>query len=483
MFLVIALPTIIISTYTHTKYKDDEIKKMIKNKTNIINGLSVGLEKLVWENYDNILKDIVKNILKDKDIRKIKIYDNIKDSIIVEKNITYKCDNKENIYKLKKILYIKNNIYKNENIGYIKINFSDCQIQKELKDKKFNFYTIILIQILLSIIILLLLIKYKLLSPIIKLLENLQKMGQKKLSKPFIWEQKDEIGELGREIEKTRVALKNLFEQEEKIKKEIQNLDQKLYQQSKLASLGELIVIITHQWRQPLSTISGIVGNISINVESYDGKYIHNSMQKIEDNLQMLSNTMSNFISFYDEKNDSQNFNVKNTIQSCIDILSPHRHFNYELSINCKEDIVIYGEKNLFQQVILTILSNAIEQFKIKFKSSLSNLRNINKKDIAMLVEELKIKENENKPKISINILKYKKYISKIEIIDNAGGIDQNIIKDIFKAHTTTKKENKNNGLGLYIAKKIIDQRKESMKDANIYAQNIQDGAKFTIIY
>ena len=64
-----------------------------------------------------------------------------------------------------------------------------------------------------------------------------------------------------------------------------------------------------------------------------------------------------------------------------------------------------------------------------------------------------------------------------IEVSDNGGGIDVNIIDAIFNPYVTTKSDSYGTGIGLYIAKNIIETRMKG----SISVKNIASGASFTI--
>jgi len=243
-----------------------------------------------------------------------------------------------------------------------------------------------------------------------------------------------------------------------KLKNEVQKNNQKdkiLFQQSKSAALGELLGIIAHQWRHPLANINSntlLMVSKSMQNKNLSSKEIIEIVNEIETSTEFLSKTICEFTQFYSPDKKEYEFYLLRTINDCINIIFPSKSYKIDIQVNEIDTLVsTKGFKSLYQQVIVTILVNAIQQFEIK------NIEN---------------------PKITINISKYQN-MSKITITDNAKGIDKSLIDDIFKPYVSSKKTNISMGFGLYIAQNIVAQH----ENASIQADNVSDGAKFTIIF
>ncbi|RLA79773.1 MAG: hybrid sensor histidine kinase/response regulator [Epsilonproteobacteria bacterium] len=243
---------------------------------------------------------------------------------------------------------------------------------------------------------------------------------------------------------------------EKKIEKEIkksQEKDKMLFQQSKLISMGEMIQNIAHQWRQPLSQINAHVMSIESALYASSEatkKIIETDMNGIESLTQYMSNTINDFKDFFSKDKHKENFNLQESIHKSLDIIAGTLKFHdINIVLEVDENIVINGHKNELQQVILVILNNA--------------------KDILFL-------NKTDNAEITIEVIKIKNQY-KIDIIDNAGGIPEKIIDKVFDPYFTTKHETQGTGLGLYIAKMII----ESSLDGKLWVENTQDGACFSI--
>jgi len=212
-----------------------------------------------------------------------------------------------------------------------------------------------------------------------------------------------------------------------KLTQEKQKMQQSLLlQQSRLASMGEMISIIAHQWRQPLNFLS--VANM--NLEEMHKNHQDSQMLIRESNRQILymSNTIDSFRNFYNPSKEKKEFSIKESIESLFKIVSPSlKEAKIKTTLNIINDFTLYGNRNEFEQVLLNLINNA--------------------KD-ALIEKEIK------EPLIHIQIEQ-----SLITIEDNAKGIEKKNLKKIFDPYFSTKKDS--DGIGLYISKMIIEQEME----------------------
>jgi signal transduction histidine kinase len=240
-----------------------------------------------------------------------------------------------------------------------------------------------------------------------------------------------------------------------RIKEEINNRkkqEQLLIQQSKLAEMGEMISMIAHQWRQPLSALSTIIQNIHLrySLDKLDKEYL--DKQRILSNAltEKMSKTIEDFRNFFKPNKEKQAFSIKEVINQTIFLIDDSFKSNsIKIESQISDDIKIYGFESELSQVLLNILTNSKDAFL--------------EKDI----------EN---PRIVIKTKRIETHI-KILVSDNAGGISDSIINKIFEPYFTTKDSYNGTGLGLYMSKIIIEQNMQGQ----LKVKNIPQGVEFTL--
>ncbi len=222
--------------------------------------------------------------------------------------------------------------------------------------------------------------------------------------------------------------------------------------QNKLISMSKMIENIAHQYRQPLSQINSAVLNIDDILYDKDiqNQEIENKLQEIESLTKYMSHTVDDFQSFLDKNKKQEKFLIQNIIDKAI-LLSKlsTQDSNVIVQLNMKNNIEAYGYPNELLQVLLIIINNAQDIF-------------IEKKTV--------------KPTINI-VLTSQKFKYKLEIFNNGGNCNNNILNKIFEPYFTTKHKTQGKGLGLYIAKMIIMQN----IDGKLSVKNHNNGVVFII--
>ncbi|AXH11151.1 PAS domain-containing sensor histidine kinase [Halarcobacter bivalviorum] len=222
--------------------------------------------------------------------------------------------------------------------------------------------------------------------------------------------------------------------------------------QSRLASMGEMIEAIAHQWRQPLNSLSIIIQGLRhlSNSESFDFKLLNEIENEMINKINFMSETIDDFSNFFRTSKEKRYFNLLDSIKDTIRLVDIQlKNENIKLTINIEDGVNLefFGLENEFRQALLNIIDNSLDVL---------------------------VSKKQHNSFINIDITQNENFIE-LNISDNAGGISSKNLQKIFKPYFTTKKEG--NGIGLYMSKMIIEQ---NMK-GNLSVRNSQNGAVFTI--
>ncbi|TKX30003.1 sensor histidine kinase [Campylobacter estrildidarum] len=242
---------------------------------------------------------------------------------------------------------------------------------------------------------------------------------------------------------------------EQKIQIELQKRREQeriLMHQSRLASMGEMIGNIAHQWRQPLTELSAIITHLGLMMElkRLDCENFKKQEKSAENLISYMSKTIDDFRNFFKPNTEKIVFSIEKTLDKTLKLLeSSFKEHSINVKKDFKEEIEFYGFQNQFSQAILNILCNA--------------------KDVLI---ERKIKN----PCIKISLTRENQNIF-IKIKDNGGGITISPVEKIFEPYISTKHANMGTGIGLYMSKVIIEKNFKG----NLYAENKDNGAEFTI--
>ena len=270
--------------------------------------------------------------------------------------------------------------------------------------------------------------------------KNIKLRTQINLTKDLNKELESKVEEKTKELQELNTYLQERVEYEVKKNKENERI---LHHQSKMATMGEMIGNIAHQWRQPLSTISTLASGTKIQKEFgiLTEKQIEENMNNIVDSVNYLSQTIDDFRDFFKTNKEMEKFYIKNAYEKTNKLLNARfKNKNIRIVPNI-QDIEILGFKNEIIQVFLNIFNNSLDA-----------------------LEEIK----EEYPKLILVDIWRENEIILINIKDNAKGIPKNIIGKIFESNFTTKDGSKGTGIGLYMTKEIIrDHLKGDIKVSN----------------
>ncbi|MBF0537530.1 MAG: PAS domain S-box protein [Nitrospirae bacterium] len=238
----------------------------------------------------------------------------------------------------------------------------------------------------------------------------------------------------------------------ERIKEEVGKnrlIDQVMYEQSRHIAMGELLMNISHHWRQPLCAIGLILQDIkdAFLHDELSYKYLDNDVAIAMSELKALSDTVDNFRDFYNSDRERRQFNIAGEINRAVALLSGYmRNRGIVIYKTLDETLTIHGLPNEFARAILNILTNAKDI--------------LERRNIVDGVINITLQKDDSIGKIIISAM------------DNGGGISDDIIDKVFDPYFTTKDKTRGTGIGLYMSKVII----ERYHNGHILARNINNG-------
>ncbi len=223
-----------------------------------------------------------------------------------------------------------------------------------------------------------------------------------------------------------------------------------LIQSSKMASVGELMGVISHQLKQPLNLLSLYCddAHYTYKTEELTDEYMQDFKDNTKDQIVYMTKTINGFLDFFNPHKNKQMFTIDNAIQNSIKLLKGKLDStNTKIDCDIDESLNCYGVEMELSQIVLNIVNNALD-----------------------VLKDRKIKEPE------LLIKSYKSGDKIVLIIeDNAGGVENNQISKLFDAYYSTKEEG--TGIGLYMVRMIV----ENSFLGTIEAKNSKKGLKFII--
>jgi signal transduction histidine kinase len=225
-----------------------------------------------------------------------------------------------------------------------------------------------------------------------------------------------------------------------------------MLKQGKHAVMGEMIVNIAHEWRQPLNLISLLIQDLK---ESYtegyfSREYLDDIIHKVVDVIQYMSHTIDDFCNFFSPEKKKILFSVHDSVNRSLDFLEPAlKRNNIRWAVEILDDFLINGYPNEYAHVLLNIIKNAKDIF---------------------------IERKTSDPKITIKVFR-EAGKGVVTIADNAGGISEDVMDKIFDPYFTTRSKDSGIGIGLYMSRLIIEKNMQG----KLSARNIENGAEFRI--
>lgn len=262
----------------------------------------------------------------------------------------------------------------------------------------------------------------------------------------------DEIAQRQQAQEELQLLNTTLEKRIEAAVVELRHKEDLLLQQNRLAAMGELLTSIAHQWRQPLNNIAAYIQNMQF--LNKEGELTPDEMDRdiaaVMEILLSMSHTIDDFRGFFLKDRTQREFIVEEMVEKTLNMIkSTLDEHNIQVSITAAPDVRTQGYPNEYAQTLLNIIYNARDVF---------------------------VEQQTRQPQIKISISENRGR-SILALEDNGGGISPEILPQIFDPYFTTKGPGRGTGLGLYMAKIMIERN----MGGSITARNHGEGAEFTI--
>ncbi|MBT1073607.1 sensor histidine kinase [Pelotalea chapellei] len=236
------------------------------------------------------------------------------------------------------------------------------------------------------------------------------------------------------------------------VAEELRRKEQLLMQQNRLAAMGEMLVSISHQWRQPLNVLGLILQELNRSYQrgTVTSEFVEVRVSRAKQVITHMSQTIDDFRNFLNPDKIKVLFTVKDVVETTLSMVEgSFKEIMANVKLIAEDNVFIEGYRNEYAQAVMNILVNARDVFK--------------ERDVAH-------------PQLTITI-STENGRSVVTFADNAGGIAGNVMGRIFDPYFTTKAPDKGTGIGLFMSKMIIERN----MNGSLSVRNTDEGAEFRI--
>ncbi len=339
--------------------------------------------------------------------------------------------------------------------------------EEYLNNSIINIAALFLIVSVSVVLLMVYLIKKSVTNPVDKLLQNVKNLENENYAEIEHIDSGDEIGTLSDKFYTMSLAIKERNEELKRVNKNLElriaqeiekhrEKDRILLEKSKIDSMAELLVNVSHHWRQPLNAIGLAIQNIQEAYEygELDKEFLDGMVDKGLKELLFLSSTIDVFTDVFAKNEKKESFEVKSALEELFNLFGNQLSMlSIDFSIEDGDGCVLFSQKRILQQVVSNMVMNAIDSIKKRLE-----VHEIEKGRILTRIECL-----ENGARISIR--------------DNGTGVRDDIKDRIFEPYFTEKFKSKGTGLGLYLTKILV----ENNLSGNIGFRNLNEGCEFFI--
>lgn len=174
--------------------------------------LALGVQKAIWDLSPESAAPLAKSVMDDSRIVSVTILDAKNEVFWQEKDETRRQGE-----------IVSNDVpiqAEGQVLGKVVVEFSMAQAAAEMRSRMIDFIGLAIAEIIGCVVVLTVLLHTRVLVRIDRLKAEAHEIAEKRLKKPFLWNEGDEIGVLGQSLESTRVSLDHLFNNLEQLVEE-----------------------------------------------------------------------------------------------------------------------------------------------------------------------------------------------------------------------------------------------------------------------
>ncbi len=440
IFMSTASISILFSYYDYTQKKTHLTQELDEKANRAVRGLASNLVVPLWEIDSNWVDEIVMTEMLDSDISGIVIEGD--GGLLVGKQWDEKDQKVKDIKSLHGapafIIKYEKIMREDEQIGYISLHVTDKYLKEELLDDTLaQVFGSIMLVLVLSAVIYLVLDKM-IIIPMKLMLHVVNRTSQNDYTNKVDVRNSDEVGELATGLNK---MIDSIIEKEEM-----------LITQSRHAAMGEMISMIAHQWRQPITVIAMSANSLKLHaqLDSLESEKVNDIASKVLIQTEHLSKTIDDFRHFFSPNKKKEMRDINDIIEETLQVVGKsleNHNIIVEKKYESTSEVLLYSRELL--QVVINIINNA---------------------------KEALIENRVTDPKITIDTKEDMDNIH-MSICNNGLPIPEEIRVKVFDPYFSTKNQKNGTGLGLHMSKTII----EKHLHGRIRAHNLQEGVCFNI--
>lgn len=264
---------------------------------------------------------------------------------------------------------------------------------------------------------------------------------------------KQEVDALNEELLTINETLLKQRKDLEKALNDLQNTQQQLVQSDKMASLGVLAAGVAHEINNPLNFIKGGVMGIEAHLQK--NKHCDNEQElrplidAIYEGVNRSTAIVSSLKHYCRQESDFEAaFDMDEVIENCLIMLQSETKNRIEIQKQLKnKPFILFGNEGKLHQCIFNILLNAAQSI-------------------------------ESKGTIRIETA-YESSFDELIISDTGMGIPKENLSKVTDPFFTTKEAGKGAGLGLTVARKIIEEHKGTLEISSVSGRGTQVRIRF----